>query len=353
MKKITFYSLLLIVLTISIQGFSKPISSDHYSANTNQVTFFSNPLNEHVSLRPDFEESFRESSASRAITYCPTDFSVNVDPGTCGAVVTYTMPATDLSGGSMVLTSALGIGDTFPDGPTTVTYEERDAVNMPTGQICSFVVTVLDNEDPVLTPGIDRNVNLDASCEITIPNVLGTATDNCDVASVTQNPIAGFVISAVHNQTINVTVTATDDSGNTDVETVVLTAKDVINPLTPTLADLTDECSVTAAAPTTTDACAGTITGTTTDPLTYNTQGIYTITWNFDDGHGNDIDVVQNVIITDNTAPVADIATLADVTAECSVTSLTAPTATDNCGGTVTVTNDASLPISTQGTTVL
>uniref|UniRef100_UPI003A8F01EF HYR domain-containing protein n=1 Tax=Bizionia sp. TaxID=1954480 RepID=UPI003A8F01EF len=245
MKKITFYSLLLIVITFSVQGFSKPISSDYFSANTNQGTFFSNPLNDYVSLRPDFEESFTESSASRAITFCPTDFSVNVDPGTCGAVVTYTMPTTDLSGGSMVLTSALGIGDTFPDGPTTVTYEERDSGNTATGQICNFVVTVLDNEAPVLTPGIDRNVNLDASCEITIPNVLGTATDNCDVASITQNPIAGFVISAVHNQTINVTVTATDDSGNTDVETVVLTAIDVINPITPTLANLTDECSVT------------------------------------------------------------------------------------------------------------
>ncbi len=61
----------------------------------------------------------------------------------------------------------------------------------------------------------------------------------------------------------------------------------------------------------------------------------------------------QNVVITDVTAPVADVATLADVTAECSVAALTAPTATDNCGGTVTVTNDATLPITTQGTTVV
>ncbi len=353
MKKTTFYSLLLIVITFSIQGFSKPISSDYFSANTNQGTFFSNPLNDYVSLRPDFEESFIESSASRAITSFPTDFSVNVDPGTCGAVVTYTMPTTNLSGGSMVLTSALGIGDTFPDGPTTVTYEERDSGNTATGQICNFVVTVLDNEAPVLTPGIDRNVNLDASCEITIPNVLGTATDNCDVASITQNPIAGFVISAVHNQTINVTVTATDDSGNTDVETVVLTAIDVINPITPTLANLTGECSVTATAPTTTDACSGTITGTTTDPLTYNTQGTYIIVWNFDDGNGNISTQTQNVVIDDLTAPTPDVATLANVTAQCEVTSLTPPTATDNCGGTVTVTNDATLPISTQGTTVV
>ena len=42
-----------------------------------------------------------------------------------------------------------------------------------------------------------------------------------------------------------------------------------------------------ATAPTATDACAGTITGTTSDPLTYSTQGTFTITWVFNDGNGN------------------------------------------------------------------
>ena len=46
-------------------------------------------------------------------------------------------------------------------------------------------------------------------------------------------------------------------------------------------------------------------------------------------------------MITDVTAPVPEVETLADVTDECSVTTLTAPTATDNCGGTLTVTNNA------------
>jgi hypothetical protein len=58
-------------------------------------------------------------------------------------------------------------------------------------------------------------------------------------------------------------------------------------------------------------------------------------------------------VIDDITAPVPTLATLANVTAECSVASLTAPTATDNCAGVVTVTNNATLPITTQGTTVV
>ncbi len=58
-------------------------------------------------------------------------------------------------------------------------------------------------------------------------------------------------------------------------------------------------------------------------------------------------------MIDDITAPVPDETTLTDVTAECQVSSLTAPTATDNCAGTVTGTHNATLPITTQGTTVV
>jgi len=78
---------------------------------------------------------------------------------------------------------------------------------------------------------------------------------------------------------------------------------DNTNPATPTLASLTDECSVTAVAPTTTDNCAGTITATTTDPTEYTEQGTYTITWNFADRNGNSIDVEQTVIVEDITNP--------------------------------------------------
>jgi hypothetical protein len=63
----------------------------------------------------------------------------------------------------------------------------------------------------------------------------------------------------------------------------------------------------------------------------------------------------QSILVTieDVTAPVPDVATLPDVTAECSVSSLTAPTATDNCAGSITGTHNATLPITSQGTTVV
>src|SRR2546427_5111231 len=84
------------------------------------------------------------------------------------------------------------------------------------------------------------------------------------------------------------------------------------------------------------------VTGTTSDPLTYNTQGTHVIHWSYNDGHGNISTQNQNVIITDVTAPVPDVANLPDVTGECSATA-TVPTAMDNCIGPVTGTTSDAL----------
>ena len=71
------------------------------------------------------------------------------------------------------------------------------------------------------------------------------------------------------------------------------------------------------------------------------------------DNEGNISTQTQNVIIDDVSAPVTDVADLEDVTAECSVDSLTVPTATDNCSGTINGTTTTFFPITAQGTTVV
>jgi len=63
--------------------------------------------------------------------------------------------------------------------------------------------------------------------------------------------------------------------------------------------------------------------------------------------------ITDGGVVADTIPPVPDVTPLLDVTAACEVTTLTSPTATDNCAGSVTVTNDATLPITTQGTTVV
>ncbi|MBC7536834.1 MAG: T9SS type A sorting domain-containing protein, partial [Ferruginibacter sp.] len=107
------------------------------------------------------------------------------------------------------------------------------------------------------------------------------------------------------------------------------------------LPNATGECSVTVSSiPTATDNCVGSVSGTTTNPLTYSTQGTYTITWNYNDGNGNTSTQSQTVIVNDVTAPVISCPASQ---AFCSVTgnNYTIPvlSATDNCAIAATIYN--------------
>lgn len=118
-----------------------------------------------------------------------------------------------------------------------------------------------------------------------------------------------------------------------------------------TLSPLTGQCSVAVTMyPTATGDQGAKIKGTTTDPLTYDQQGAYTITWHYDDGHGNVPTQTQTVIVKDTTAPVPDKASLPTVTGQCSATIAAAPTATDNCAGQITGKTTDPLTYTAQGT---
>lgn len=103
--------------------------------------------------------------------------------------------------------------------------------------------------------------------------------------------------------------------------------------------------------PTAVDNCAGTIDGTSDAvfPIISNS----TVTWTYDDGNGNTTTETQSVLIGGDVAsPVADVVSLPDETFCLSATPV-APTATDNCDGTITATPDVTFPIVTGGTTVV
>ncbi|MCJ8291234.1 MAG: T9SS type A sorting domain-containing protein [Flavobacteriales bacterium] len=121
-----------------------------------------------------------------------------------------------------------------------------------------------------------------------------------------------------------------------------------------TLSPITDECSLAMpVAPSATNNCGVAITGVPDLTFPITTQGTTAVTWTYDDGNGNTSTQMQNVVITDATPPLADLANLPDINNTCEVTSLTAPTATDNCAGLLTGSHNASLPITTQGTTTV
>jgi hypothetical protein len=273
------------------------------------------------------------------ITGCPSaDIVVNNDVGECGAFVPYgIITASDNCPGVTLspVSGHLVDGDDFIVGTTPVEFVATDAGG--TMSTCAFNVVVNDTEDPA-TPTL---ADVTGECEATA--TAPTTTDNCGpVTGTTSDPLT-------YTDQGTYTITWTFDDGNDNIimvdQTVIV--DDVSDPATPTLANVTGECSATATAPITTDNCAGNITGTTSDPLSYTDQGTYTITWTFDDGNDNIIMVDQTVIVDDVSDPATP--TLANVTGECSATA-TAPITTDNCAGNITGTTSDPLTYTDQGT---
>ena len=256
---------------------------------------------------------------------CSATVSAPTTTDNCSGTITGTTtdPLTYTSQGTYT------INWTFDDGNGNVIIEPQTVI----------VDDITNPVSPILA-----DVLGECSATVSAP----TTTDNCSgtITGTTTDPL-----TYTSEGTYTINWTFDDGNGNVIIEAQTIIVDDITNPVSPTLADVLGECSATVSAPTTTDNCSGTITGTTTDPLTYTSEGTYTINWTFDDGNGNVIIEAQTVIVDDVTAPVEDIASLADVVELCEVTTLTAPTATDNCSGLVTVTNDATLPI-TASTTV-
>ncbi len=247
--------------------------------------------------------------------------------------------ATDFCSGAITGTH----NATFPiTSNTTVTWTYDDGDGNTSTQTQDIVLN--DNTVPVAT--ISSLPNVSGQCSVTSLSA-PTATDNC-AGSLNGTHNATFPILS----TTSITWTYDDGNGNTSTQTQNIVINDITAPVANagTLSDLTAQCSITTlTAPTATDNCAGSVTGThnATLPISASTS----ITWTYDDGKGNTSTQVQNVIINDNIAPIANIASLADLNAQCSVSSLTAPTSTDNCSGSILGTTGISLPI-TSNTTI-
>ncbi len=220
--------------------------------------------------------------------------------------------------------------------------------NFDTAEVRVTVTNVNDlpvaNND-VVTTYEDKSVTIDV-----LENDTDIDGNNLKIQSVTQpsngsvsifndSLLVHYTPSELFDGSDNFTYTISDGHGDTAVGTVTVTVLDDILAPVPdnaTLSDVTGTCSVEITQiPTATDNCVGEVSGTTTDPLTYNVAGTYTVTWTYDDGNGNAATQEQTVTIQDNTAPVPDVATLATVSGDCSVEVTTVPTATDNCVGAV------------------
>ena len=309
---------------------------------------------------------------------CPANISQNVGAGTCTANVVTPNPTTadncgvtkltwTLTGATIASSAATGINNigtrVFNLGITTVTYIATDAAN--NTATCSYTVTINDNINPTITCPTNMTANTSASCTASVVTPNPTTADNCSVTKLTWTLIGATVASSATSGINNlgtrvfnlglttVTYRVEDAAGNFTTCSFTVTVTDNLAP-TVTLSNVTAQCSVTLTAPTASDNCAGTVTGTTNDAITYNAQGTFMVTWAFNDGNGNVTTRTQNVIIDDTIAPVANLASLPTLNMSgCQIDTLTPPTATDTCKGTINGTTTTTFPITTQGTTVV
>ncbi|MBN8642562.1 MAG: hypothetical protein J0L86_12190, partial [Flavobacteriales bacterium] len=230
---------------------------------------------------------------------------------------------------------------------TQGTYSITWTYNDNNGNVVTQNQTVIVDDTTAPVPNVTNLPNVTGQCSATISSA-PTATDNCagSITATTNNPLT-YSTQGTHT----VTWTYNDGNGNTYVQNQLVVINDLTAPVpnVTSLPTVNGQCSASVTAPTATDNCAGTITGTTNNPLSYSQQGTYTVTWTYNDGNGNIFNQNQTVIVDDTIAPVANVTTLPTVTGQCSA-SVTAPTATDNCAGTITGTTNDTISYNQQGT---
>jgi hypothetical protein len=110
------------------------------------------------------------------VAICPSDITVDNDPGACGAVVSFSIDATDNCPGVTVAANPAS-GNFFDVGTNVVEVIATDASG--NKDTCYFDVIVNDNEDPDITCPADFTVECNGPTD---PASTGyaTATDNCD-----------------------------------------------------------------------------------------------------------------------------------------------------------------------------
>jgi len=147
------------------------------------------------------------------VVNCSADIVAANDPGTCGAVVNYTVSSSDNCPGQTIQqTAGLASGSVFPTGTTTNTFVVTDASG--NTATCSFTVTVNDTEAPVVNCSADIVAANDPGVcgAAVIYNV--TSSDNCTGQILVQT--AGLASGSVFpTGTTTNTFVVTDASGNT------------------------------------------------------------------------------------------------------------------------------------------
>ena len=275
---------------------------------------------------------------------CPSNLTVNNDPGACAAIVSFAATATGSPAPNVTYSQAPGT--LFPVGTTTVT---ATATNSCGTANCSFTVTVVDNTPPTITLAGANPMTVE--CHGTFVDPGASAADNCPGAVPVS--VSGAVdVNAVGSYVL--TYSATDANSNVATVTRTVNVVDTTKPVV-TLAgaaSLTVECHGPFADPGATahDACAGSLAVTVTGSVDMNTLGDYVLTYTATDPSGNSDSQTRTVHVVDTTNPVVAL-NGGDVTLECHGQNFGDPgaSATDGCAGSLAVTVTGTVDVNTVG----
>jgi hypothetical protein len=239
---------------------------------------------------------------------CDDDLTVTMteteQPQNCGFLVIRTWTATDDCGNSVSSSQSIFVTD------TTAPVFDAEASDMDVE--CS---------------------NIPAAMEL-------TATDNCD--DMVEVTFSEEILPGECPYTIIRTWTATDDCGNTTIETQTLTVVDTEAPiLIGVPADATVECDAIPGvdAVTATDNCDDDLEVSFADQIIANQGCGYSIvrTWTVTDNCGNTASATQTLTVVDTTAPEV-VSTPADLALECDEeVPMASAQFTDNCDDDLTI----------------
>ncbi|MFN5032397.1 MAG: beta strand repeat-containing protein, partial [Flavobacteriia bacterium] len=283
------------------------------------------------------------------VTVCPIDQTVNMAAGVCTYThsgILWNPTATDncaityayaLTGATILPTGGSTMaGQVFNSGVTNVLWTITDiSGNTAT---CAYTVTVVDNQDPVITCGVTatQNITLGAGlCTYTHSGITwnATATDNCSVAAPTYllSGVSTGSGTTLNGQvfalgTTTVTWTATDNSGRTSTCSYDVIVTDTEEPTLVSCgpsgdqtvnmdagactytqpdaswnASFTDNCTVASTNYALTGATTG--SGTSLSGIAFN-YGVTTVTWTATDNSALTTTCSFTVTVNDNQVPI-------------------------------------------------
>jgi len=161
---------------------------------------------------------------------CPDNIIISTESGICEAVVNFAdASAIDAEDGALSVVQTVGpsSGSSFPLGQTTITFSATDSDS--NTETCSFIITVVDNEDPVAVCQ-DVTIELDefGLASIDTSDIDNGSTDNCTGFTLTLSKTE-FDCSDLGTNTVILTVT--DANNNTNICTATVTVEDNIEPI--------------------------------------------------------------------------------------------------------------------------